>query len=79
MTTEINSPESTLLLTITEKAAEKAKAMLAEREVTDGALRVFVAGGGSKAGPAHRRCQQHSNRDKRIRPRNLQPPASRER
>lgn len=47
MTTEINAPESTeTLVTITEKAAEKAKAMIAEREVEDGALRVFVAGGG---------------------------------
>ena len=34
------------LVTITEKAAEKAKALLAQRELTDGALRVFVAGGG---------------------------------
>ena len=47
MTTEISAPESTeTLVTITEKAAEKAKAMIAEREVEDGALRVFVAGGG---------------------------------
>lgn len=47
MTTDINSPESAAtLLTITPKAAEKAKALLEEREVTDGALRVFVAGGG---------------------------------
>lgn len=35
-----------LLVNITEKAAEKAKALLEARELTDGALRVFVAGGG---------------------------------
>ncbi|MCK9518196.1 MAG: iron-sulfur cluster insertion protein ErpA [Dehalococcoidia bacterium] len=34
------------LVTITEKAAEKAKALLEARELPDGALRVFVAGGG---------------------------------
>lgn len=35
-----------LLVTITDKAAEKAKALLEARELTEGALRVFVAGGG---------------------------------
>ncbi|MGE5596025.1 MAG: iron-sulfur cluster insertion protein ErpA [Hyphomicrobiales bacterium] len=34
------------LVNITDKAAEKAKALLEARELTDGALRVFVAGGG---------------------------------
>ena len=34
------------MMTITEKAAEKAKGILAERGITEGALRVFVVGGG---------------------------------
>ncbi len=34
------------LVTVTDKAAEKAKAILSERGVEGGALRVFVAGGG---------------------------------
>jgi len=34
------------LVTVTEKAAEKAKQLLAERNVVNGALRVFVVGGG---------------------------------
>ena len=34
------------VVTITEKAAEKAKALLADRGVEDAALRVFVVGGG---------------------------------
>ena len=34
------------MMTITEKAAEKARGILAERGVTEGALRVFVVGGG---------------------------------
>ena len=34
------------MITITEKAAEKAKSLLKEKEVETGALRVFVAGGG---------------------------------
>jgi iron-sulfur cluster assembly protein len=34
------------LVNITEKAAEKAIALLEARELTEGALRVFVAGGG---------------------------------
>ena len=33
-------------ISITEKAAEKAKALLAEKGVENGALRVFIAGGG---------------------------------
>ncbi len=44
MTTE--SQASTVLVNITDKAAEKAKALLQAREIPDGALRVFVAGGG---------------------------------
>jgi iron-sulfur cluster assembly protein len=34
------------VVTITDKAADKAKALLADRGVEDGALRVFVVGGG---------------------------------
>lgn len=34
------------LITITDKAAEKARQVLAERGVENGALRVFVVGGG---------------------------------
>ncbi|MCC7366465.1 MAG: iron-sulfur cluster insertion protein ErpA [Dehalococcoidia bacterium] len=34
------------LVTITDKAAEKAKALLEARELADGGLRIFVAGGG---------------------------------
>jgi iron-sulfur cluster assembly protein len=34
------------LVSITDKAAEKAKALLEARELPEGALRVFVAGGG---------------------------------
>ena len=44
MTTETKT-EATLV-TITDAAAEKAKALLEARELPDGALRVFVAGGG---------------------------------
>lgn len=44
MTTESETPVT--LVNITEKAAEKAKALLAARELPEGALRVFVAGGG---------------------------------
>jgi iron-sulfur cluster assembly protein len=38
--------EAPTLVNITEKAAEKARALLVAREIPDGALRVFVAGGG---------------------------------
>ena len=34
------------MITMTDKATEKAKALLVSREIPDGALRVFVAGGG---------------------------------
>ena len=34
------------IVTVTDKAAEKAKAILSERGVENGALRVFVVGGG---------------------------------
>jgi iron-sulfur cluster assembly protein len=34
------------LVTISEKAAEKAKSLLVARDLPEGALRVFVAGGG---------------------------------
>ncbi|MDZ7728564.1 MAG: iron-sulfur cluster insertion protein ErpA [Dehalococcoidia bacterium] len=38
--------EQTTLVTITEAAATKAKALLEARDLPEGALRVFVAGGG---------------------------------
>ena len=38
--------ETGTLVNVTEKAAEKAKQLLAERNVVGGALRVFVVGGG---------------------------------
>ena len=44
MTVESEAP--VVLVNITEKAAEKAKALLEARELPNGALRVFVAGGG---------------------------------
>ncbi len=34
------------IISITDKAAEKARAILAEREIENGGLRVFVVGGG---------------------------------
>lgn len=43
MTTQAEAPT---LVTITEAAAIKAKALLEARELPEGALRVFVAGGG---------------------------------
>jgi len=43
MTTQAEAPT---LVTITEAAASKAKALLEARELPEGALRVFVAGGG---------------------------------
>ncbi len=44
MTTNTEAP--TVLVNITDKAAEKARALLEARELPEGALRVFVAGGG---------------------------------
>ncbi len=44
MTTEATT--ETQLVTITEAAVEKAKALLEARDLPEGALRVFVAGGG---------------------------------
>ena len=44
MTTTAEAPVA--LVTITDKAAAKAHALLAARELPEGALRVFVAGGG---------------------------------
>ena len=41
-----NTEAMSVLVNITEKAAEKAKALLEARELPEGALRVFVAGGG---------------------------------
>lgn len=46
MSAEATVAEGVELVTITEKAAEKARALLEARELTTGALRVFVAGGG---------------------------------
>jgi iron-sulfur cluster assembly protein len=45
MTTTTVEPLSGLV-TITERAAEKARALLIEKDMPDGALRVFVVGGG---------------------------------
>jgi iron-sulfur cluster assembly protein len=42
----IDSEATVTLVNITDKAAEKAKALLEARELPEGALRVFVAGGG---------------------------------
>lgn len=42
----MEATQTAVLVNITDKAAEKAKALLEARELTDGALRVFVAGGG---------------------------------
>ena len=42
----VESGTGTQLVTITELAAEKAHELMASRELPDGALRVFVAGGG---------------------------------
>lgn len=44
MTIEAEAP--VVLVNITDKAAEKARALLTARELPEGALRVFVAGGG---------------------------------
>ena len=44
MTTEATT--ETQLVTITDAAVEKAKALLEARDLPEGALRVFVAGGG---------------------------------
>lgn len=44
MSVEPGAPAA--LVNMTEKAAEKAKALLEARELPNGALRVFVAGGG---------------------------------
>ncbi len=38
--------ETQTIVTITDKAAEKASALLKDRGIEDGALRVFVVGGG---------------------------------
>ncbi len=48
MTTESEAP---VLVNITQKAAEKARALLEARELPEGALRVFVAGGGCSGYP----------------------------
>lgn len=42
----METPVATPLVTISEKAANKAKSLLESRNLPDGALRVFVAGGG---------------------------------
>jgi iron-sulfur cluster assembly protein len=44
MTVESEAPVT--LVNITDRAADKAKALLTARELPEGALRVFVAGGG---------------------------------
>lgn len=42
----IESEATVTLVNITDRAAEKAKALLESRDLAEGALRVFVAGGG---------------------------------
>lgn len=46
MTTDVTSDVTTGMLTITENAAVKVKSLLEEKDAKQGALRVFVAGGG---------------------------------
>ncbi len=46
MTTDVTSDVKTGMLTITENAAVKVKSLLKEKDTAQGALRVFVAGGG---------------------------------
>ena len=46
MTTDVTTDAKTSMLTITENAALKVKNLLKEKESEQGALRVFVAGGG---------------------------------
>jgi iron-sulfur cluster assembly protein len=46
MTTDVTSDVKTSMLTITETAAVKVKNLLKEKDAEQGALRVFVAGGG---------------------------------
>lgn len=46
MTLEATTETATPLVSITDTAAAKALALLQAREIPDGALRVFVAGGG---------------------------------
>jgi iron-sulfur cluster assembly protein len=46
MTLEATSETATPLVSITDTAAAKALALLQAREIPDGALRLFVAGGG---------------------------------
>jgi iron-sulfur cluster assembly protein len=43
---EVSAPESGTMVTITDRAAEKAKNLLETRGLSTGALRVFVVGGG---------------------------------
>ena len=42
----VSVTDKTAMISITDKAAERVKALLKEKEVASGALRVFVAGGG---------------------------------
>ncbi len=46
MTTDVTSDVKTGMLTITDNAAVKVKNLLKEKDAEQGALRVFVAGGG---------------------------------
>ena len=46
VTTDVTSDAKTGMLTITENAALKVKSLLKEKDSEQGALRVFVAGGG---------------------------------
>ena len=46
LTAPVPAPVTEALITITSRAAEKAKTLLIEKQMPDGALRVFVVGGG---------------------------------
>jgi iron-sulfur cluster assembly protein len=43
---EVSAPETGAVVSITERAAEKARSLLETRGLSSGALRVFVVGGG---------------------------------
>ncbi|HTE84137.1 MAG TPA: iron-sulfur cluster assembly accessory protein [Dehalococcoidia bacterium] len=43
---EVSAPETGAMVSITDRAAEKAKSLLETRGLSTGALRVFVVGGG---------------------------------
>ena len=59
MTTATEVP--VVLVNITDKAAEKALALLAARELPEGALRVFVAGGSAARDSCEKRSRIATN------------------